>query len=163
MDVASPPSLATATVAIPAKGLLGLVLRAQVHMLPCSKVWEPGTGNTDSGGRCSVVRQVTERAACSGRRHTLRCSGSQLPHWREGCWKQDPRNRGGLSAKLPPACTFSPFPAHQPFQDFILSPSCCSWPARGREPSRTAGLCLPAVPRGQHALHGVGAQPECVP
>ena len=59
MNIALLPSLATDTSEIPAKGLLGLVLRTKFHMLPCSKLWEPGTGNPASREAASVVWQVT--------------------------------------------------------------------------------------------------------
>lgn len=50
---------------IPAQGLLGLILRSKVHMLPCHKLWEPGTGNPDSPGKLhQSFWQVTERAEC---------------------------------------------------------------------------------------------------
>lgn len=58
---------------IPAKGLLGLVLRSTVHVLPGAKLWGPGPGKADPAGRLhNSFGQVYEQAECASPGATVR-------------------------------------------------------------------------------------------
>lgn len=107
----------------PSQKLGSLVLRFNVHMLPCSKLWGPGTGKPDSPGRLhSSLGRSPGGQGPNRQRRALHCSRSPLQHFPPGCWETQPTGTAGesvLSHLEAAAYTpgLSPSPSHQPFHE----------------------------------------------